>query len=457
MKQRLAMQTQFLEANSRRISELEEALKQGATEVPVAAITNVAATPQGIDEALKDQEDNDEEVHIAVVLALAFVQVPLDTEARHYPLVCVQSLELQLCRAHLQFSPKEHVTLPTPTVIALDAILSCKTHVGRLDAVHRVSEIFSACSKIACTDLNGSCFWLTSSSQLLVEVQRELPGLPLDVDRSGLLSRIPDDDDDDMATLASFLQEMLVETFSYFVGSVVQEIKGIIIPAIFEQERMELSSAALVPKTTQLIDYRRSLHTPLKPVAKDLTLPSIFSTFECVMDTCRQYAVPFSIVNQAFQQFTYFIAAHAFNHILENRQLCTFSTGLKLKMVITTIDTFLQEHQETFGQVSQHLDLLRQCGNFLMVLTNAEVFRPTQQLDELFSRLSPAQMLQLLEGYEPDHMAPGRVPDTVRLRIELNVIEMPTRLALAPPLLDANALIRMDRPSTASSSSSASS
>ena len=123
--------------------------------------------------------------------------------------LCVQSLELQLCRAHLQFSPKEHVTLPTPTVIALDAILSCKTHVGRLDAVHRVSEIFSACSKIACTDLNGSCFWLTSSSQLLVEVQRELPGLPLDVDRSGLLSRIPDDDDDDMATLASFLQEKI--------------------------------------------------------------------------------------------------------------------------------------------------------------------------------------------------------------------------------------------------------
>jgi hypothetical protein len=64
LKQRLAVQTQFLEANSIRISELEEALKRGAMEIPAPILVpeQVMQHDIGTHDPDDDDGDDDEEV-----------------------------------------------------------------------------------------------------------------------------------------------------------------------------------------------------------------------------------------------------------------------------------------------------------------------------------------------------------------------------------------------------------
>jgi hypothetical protein len=108
-----------------------------------------------------------------------------------------------------------------------------------------------------------------------------------------------------------------------------------------------------------------------------------------------------------------------------------------------TIDITALTYVSILVNLRNHLDLLRQTANYLMVLTNAEVFRPSNPLDSMFPKLLPEQLMQIMERYEPDKMAPDPIPDTVRLRIELNVINDASRLAVVPQLLDAENLVHL--------------
>jgi hypothetical protein len=108
----------------------------------------------------------------------------------------------------MQFSETPLASIPTSAEIALKAILGCKTHVGRLDIVHRVNGVVSACAKIACVDLFGSCYWLTSSASIILHMQNEMPDLELNLERDGLVAQLPDDESS-MVAMAVVVVAML--------------------------------------------------------------------------------------------------------------------------------------------------------------------------------------------------------------------------------------------------------
>lgn len=129
----------------------------------------------------------------------------------------------------------------------------------------------------------------------------------------------------------------------------------------------------------------------------------------------REAALSEPLQRQYMAQIFYYVDARLVNLLLSQRDLCTCSFGLQLKLAISQLEEWAAQagaRRETLSWAREQLEPLREAANLLVV--DKAVFEDEHLIGQMFSALNLHQIRHLLEMFTPDPLLPQQIPESVR-------------------------------------------
>jgi len=134
-----------------------------------------------------------------------------------------------------------------------------------------------------------------------------------------------------------------------------------------------------------------------------------------------------SMQKQFVSRVFYFINARLFNALLKEPELCTVGFGLRLKYAVSELVNWVKfnmhdEENEEYAHfpktASRHLNHAKDAANLLVLAKNYFEEESVSSLATTFPTLSIFVVKQLLDSFLPDDVAPERISNAVKRKLE---------------------------------------
>jgi hypothetical protein len=159
------------------------------------------------------------------------------------------------------------------------------------------------------------------------------------------------------------------------------------------------------------------IEKPLTDKKTQVKTSAVMRILDRVLARTRQHYLYDAVVQQLFVQIFYFISCHLVNTILQKNKL-TPSIGFQIKLGISHLDDWIAQPSGSSAErslltpCSAQLDGIRDVGGVLVL--DKALLSDASTLQSIFRVLSLRQIKRLLEVFEPDQLAQGGLPQSVR-------------------------------------------
>ena len=140
----------------------------------------------------------------------------------------------------------------------------------------------------------------------------------------------------------------------------------------------------------------------------------------------------------------YRISSQVFNTLLasDHPDTVTLRRGFQIKMALSEIDSWGYRQNTSNAELGksinqkmqQHFACIKAACMVIVFATNPDIFSSPEAIKEMFTPLSPHQILRIIRRFQPESTAPEKVPASVISNLE-KLASGPQGDLLLPPLL----------------------
>jgi len=135
-----------------------------------------------------------------------------------------------------------------------------------------------------------------------------------------------------------------------------------------------------------------------------------------ISELFQEYRFSSSLYKTAMHQTVFFMDIHVFNSFLNDYQLCSASSALKLKMQISQIEAGVKQNTVLRSIFNESMIYSRDLVN-LLVMDKSMASDPTTA-KEVFPNLNVLQMKTVLQQFKPDDVNPDKIDSKIILALE---------------------------------------
>jgi len=166
-----------------------------------------------------------------------------------------------------------------------------------------------------------------------------------------------------------------------------------------------------------------------------------------VMNKLQAHHIFPKVAEDLLSAIFYRISSQVFNTLLasDHPDTVTIRRGFQIKMALSEIDSWAYR-QSSSGQelsklipakIQQHFSFIKSACMVIVFATNADIFENSDAVKDMFSPLTPHQILRILRRFHPDATAPEKVPPIVFTNVEKYASASgPQGELLLPPVLN---------------------
>jgi hypothetical protein len=267
-------------------------------------------------------------------------------------------------------------------------------HRSTIDNV--ISVLKTACNSMP-NDMNMLFYWLSTTCALL-HMLRDESDAHSNNDRDPIIDGVyqPTKEPSPSSPLQDRLEWLAFSVYKQLVSVICDKLMPELAPVIIEKP---------------LTDKNR---TQVKTSA-------VMRILDRVLARTRNHYLYDAVTQQLFVQLFYAIDAHLVNIVLQKTKL-TPSSGFQIKLGLSHLEDWISQPESNPGErallapcVGQ-LDGLRDVGGVLVL--DKALLADASTLQSIFKALNLRQVKRLLEVFEPDQLAQGELPSSVRHAIQ---------------------------------------
>nr|XP_039265605.1 unconventional myosin-Va-like isoform X2 [Styela clava] len=207
----------------------------------------------------------------------------------------------------------------------------------------------------------------------------------------------------DLSEYRQVISDMAISLYQKLVLLIMHEIKPMIVPAMLEHDTIQGLSSSVKPSGMRGRSSSRSTEPE-----NIFTVESIIKQLTAYHITMNQHRMDQVLVQQVFKQVMYGITAHTINNQLLRKELCNWSKAMQIRYNVSQLEDWIRKSGLNEAGLRDMLEPLVQASQLLQVKKQSE--QDALEICEMCSRLTPAQIVKLLNMITPTNDYEERVP-----------------------------------------------
>ncbi|KAM9848388.1 unconventional myosin-Va [Aulostomus maculatus] len=237
------------------------------------------------------------------------------------------------------------------------------------------------------TDIDMTAMWLKNSCLLHDLLTQHSPKQALDWDEVTPLTS-------DLSDLISSLSDLCIQAYQQLLSITETRLQNIIVPALLESETIPGLS------TVKLGGSRKRAGSDPRTVGGEApSMALVLRELGALHTALSRQAVPPTLMEQAFHQLTYLIAASALNNLLLRKDMCCWNRGMQIRYNVSLLEEWLRGRGLQSGGAVATLEPLIQAVQLLQAGKKTE--KDAQALFRSCTALSSQQIVKILTLYTP--------------------------------------------------------
>ncbi|KAK0133416.1 Unconventional myosin-Vb [Merluccius polli] len=289
--------------------------------------------------------------------------------------------------------------LSLPAGLAASVLFMCARHMDYSGDHSRAHAFCSntvtamkAALKKHSSDVNMTALWLKNAcllNDLFMQHSPKKDGTPGSEGRVPLTS--------DLSDVSHALSNLCIQAYQQLLSLTEARLHPIIVPAMLESETI----AGLSSSVGKMSASRKRAGSEPKAMggADPPTMASVLRELGVLHGALSRQAVPLALMEQAFRQLTYVIAASSLNSLLLRKDVCCWSRGIQIRYNVSVLEEWLRSHNLQAGGAVAELEPLIQTAQLLQVGKKTEA--DAESLVETCNVLSSQQIVKILKLYTP--------------------------------------------------------
>ncbi|XP_029001727.1 unconventional myosin-Vb [Betta splendens] len=200
----------------------------------------------------------------------------------------------------------------------------------------------------------------------------------------------------DVSDLIRALSDLCIQAYQQLLSITETRLQNIIVPALLESENIP----GLAGTPVKLGMSRKRAGSDPRPAGGDApTMASLLRELGALHAALTHQALALAVMEQAFHQLTYLIAASALNSLLLRKDMCSWSRGMQIRYNVNILEEWLRSRGLQAGGAVATLEPLIQAVQLLQAGKKTEA--DAQALVQTCHLLSSQQIVKILTLYTP--------------------------------------------------------
>ncbi|KAM8874944.1 unconventional myosin-Va isoform 2-T2 [Spinachia spinachia] len=301
--------------------------------------------------------------------------------------------------------------LPLPPGLPASVLFLCVRHADRSgDRTHAralcaaaVAAVKAALKKHS-SDVDMTALWLKNACLLHDLLTQHSPKRT-----TAAALRSPDSDEvlplaSDLGDSIRALSDLRIQAYQQLLSITEKRLQHIIVPALLESETITaLSGSAGKPGPSR----KRAGSDPRAAGGDAPTMSAVLRELRELHAALSRQELPPALMEQAFNQLCYLIAASAFNSLLLRKDMCCWSRGMQIRYNVSLLEEWLRGRGLQAGGAAAALEHLIQAVQLLQAGKKTDW--DARALVQTCTALSSQQVVKILTLYTPQSDLEERV------------------------------------------------
>ncbi|XP_077082574.1 unconventional myosin-Va [Siphateles boraxobius] len=200
------------------------------------------------------------------------------------------------------------------------------------------------------------------------------------------------------------LSDLCIQAYQQLLSISESHLQPMIVPAMLESETIP----GLAGSSVKSVARKRAGSDPRPPASTEgTTMSAVLRELSALHTALSRQDLPSALLEQAFRQLMYLLAATTLNSLLLRKDMCCWNRGLQIRYNVSLLEEWLRSRSLQAGGAVSALEPLIQAAQLLQMSKKTEA--DGQAMVQTCNAMSNQQLVKILSLYTPQSDLEERV------------------------------------------------